>query len=127
MKNKKYKSIKERIISVILILIVVFFIGFFVVINWKINKRRSVLSEQVLTLEQEVREMEEKNRDLKNKKEETESDEYIEKVAREQLDLKKPGEEVYVVQEEGSASAEASADEEKQTWWDKIKSIWMRD
>lgn len=127
MKNKKHKSIKETIVSIILLFVVIFFIGFFIATNWKINRRRVNLNEQILTLEQEIQVLEEKNTELKYKKEETESDEYIEKVARDQLDLKKPGEEVIVVQEkEPAVTRDFGEIKEKETWWERFKNIWEK-
>jgi len=123
-KNKKVKLIKGKAFSVFLILLVFFIIGFIVITNWRINRRRSELTDRVSLLKEEVQELEERNKELKEKKINSESDNYLEKVARNQLDLKKPGEEVIVVQKEEEQKEEQ---EGKKSWWDKFKSIWMRD
>lgn len=122
MRNKKHK---EHFPLIILILIIIVFIGFFVVTNWRIAKRRAELRDRVTLLQQEVQILEEKNKELKDRKEDTESDDFIEKVAREQLELKKPGEEVIVIQKE--EPREKAIEEEEESWWDWIKSIWTRD
>lgn len=106
-------------------MIILFFIGFFVITNWKIAERRNELQNKASILQEEVQELERKSIELKSKKEEAESSDYIEKVAREKLELKKPGEEVVVVQK--GEVVEEEKKEEEETWWDKIKSIWMRD
>ena len=123
-KNKKIKSLKDKVLSLFLIGLVLFIIGFIVVTNWKINKRREELIDRVSLLKQEVERLEEKNKELKEKKIDSESEDYLEKVARDQLDLKKPGEEVIVVQKEEEQKEE---EEERKSWWDKFKSIWTRD
>jgi cell division protein FtsL len=123
-KNKKIKSLKDKILSVFLISLVLFIVGFIVVTNWKINRRREELINRVSLLKEEVQKLEEKNRELKEKKLDSESEDYLEKVARDQLDLKKPGEEVVVVQKE---EEEKEEEQERKSWWDKFKSIWTRD
>ncbi|MDP2910683.1 MAG: cell division protein FtsL [bacterium] len=124
-KKKKDKPFKNKIFSAFLIFLVLFIIVFIVFTNWKINKKRNELSERILILKQDVQILEEKNKELEEKKSETESEDFLEKVARDQLELKKPGEEVVVIQKEFS-SAEASEDKEKKTWWEKFKSIWSK-
>lgn len=125
-KAKNGKSWKNKISGFILLFIIIIFIGFFSYVNWKINKRRSDLLEKISSLEQELQELENKNQELKQKQAEAGTGDYIEKVARDQLELKKPGEEVVVIQKE-PASAESSGEaEENKTWWDKIKSIFIR-
>jgi len=123
-KNKKSKSLKDKVLSIFLISLVLFIVGFIIVTNWKINKRREGLINRVSLLKEEVQKLEEKNRELKEKKLDSESEDYLERVARDQLDLKKPGEEVIVVQKEEEQKEE---EEEKKSWWDKFKSIWTRD
>lgn len=123
-KKKKINPVKSVIFSVFLVLLALLIIGFFVFTNWKINKRRVELGDRISVLKLEVEILEQRNQELKEKKSETESEDYIEKVAREQLDLKKPGEEVVVVQKE---EEEEKENEEKESWWEKFKSIWTRD
>ncbi len=126
MKNKKYQNIKNKISAVIVILIVIFFIGFFIYTNWKINQRRAELTTQISKLTEEIRLMEVKNKGLKELKEKTGSDAYVEEVAREQLGLNKPGEETFVIQKEEPVSTEEANTIKKESWWDKLKSIWMK-
>jgi len=122
MRNKKHK---EYISSGIFILIIIVFVVFFVVTNWRIAKRRAELKDRVTLLQQELQVLEEKNKELNDRKDDTETDDIIEKVAREQLELKKPGEEVVVIQKEEPKKGEV--EEEEKSWWDWIKSIWTRD
>lgn len=122
----KKKKIKNLISSTIILLLVVFFVGFFFFTNWKIYARRAELQATVSELEKEVKVMEEKNEELRERKEKRESSEYIEEVAREQLELKKPGEEVFVVQKEPAEDTSTNQENQEKSWWDKIKSIWQK-
>jgi len=102
-------------------------IGFLFTTNWKIKQRREELSARIATLKQEVALLEQKNQEIKERISQSESEEYLEEVARDQLGLKASGEEVVVVKKE-SSFAEASEDEEEEkSWWEKFKSIWTRD
>ena len=126
MKKKKYQKTRKIISSIIVISIVTFFVGFFIYTNWKIGKRRAELSATISRLQKEVIVMEERNSNLIERKEKTESIEYAEEVAREQLELKKPGEEVFVVQKEPAEDNTTIPEEQKPSWWDNIKSIWQK-
>jgi len=127
-KRNRTKFINELVPVVIFSTLILGAIVFLIVTNVKINKRRSKMISEINILEEKVKILEEKNKELKEVEVETKSDDYLEKVAREQLDLKKPGEEVVVIQKELTfTEGFGEAGEEKETWWDKIKSIWTRD
>ena len=126
-KKKKRSSWKSIFFSMFFALLFIFVIGFLFITNWKIKQRRVELTNRIETLKQEVAILEEKNEEIKERISESGKEEYLEEVARDQLSLKAPGEEVLVVEKE-SSSAEASEDkEEEKSWWEKFKSIWMRD
>jgi len=124
-KNRKAGSRKNVFFSILLgtgILLVIIFLFF---TNWKINQRRTVLTARIAVLKEEIAILVQKNEELEEKKSQIESEEYLEKVARNQLGLKKPGEEVVVVAKEKEKEEEII--EEKKTWWEWLKNIWMRD
>jgi len=123
-KKKKIKTFKRKISSVLFFTIVILIIVFLISTNWKINKRRNDLIEKRDTLQAQIQELEEKNRQLKKQEIEAGSKDHLEEAAREQLDLKKPGEEVIIIQKE---EEEENNVEEEQSWWGKFKSIWTRD
>lgn len=123
---KKKKNVKKLISSSLFGITVLAVIIFLVSTNWKINQRRRELIKKADLLEQQVNELEQKNKELKEKKAEAESVDYLEEAAREQLDLKKPGEEVVVIQKE-EEEEEEEVREEEMSWWEKFKSIWTRD
>ena len=75
------------------ILILIFSISLMVA-NIKINKKKQQLTVQIESLEKKIEDMKSKNIDLKEGILMANDDKYIERVAREELDLQKPGEKV---------------------------------
>ena len=66
-------------------------------INFKINKKRSELNSRVNSLKQEISVLEKRNEELKTQTSLILEEEYLEKEAREKLNLKKPGEKVVTI------------------------------
>lgn len=127
-KNKKRGSWRNIFFSIFLGVALILVISFLFYTNWNINQRRTQLTARIAALKEEIQILEQKNQELKEKMSEAGTEEYLEKVARDQLGMKAPGEEVVVVkkEEQGEEKNEVQQ-EEKKTWWEKIKSIWMRD
>ena len=125
-KKRKRSSWKNIFLSISFTLLFIFVIGFLFITNWKIKQRREELSVRMANLKQEVALLEQKNQETKERISQSESEEYLEEVARDQLSLKAPGEEVVVVKKEGGEEREEVKEEEK-TWWEKFKGIWTRD
>ncbi len=61
----------------------------------KIYKKRRELSSQIQSLENKMQDIKNKNEELKQGALQVNDNQYIEKVAREELDLQKPGEKVF--------------------------------
>ena len=123
-KRKKKSSVKSILGYFIFVVATLFIITFLFMTNWRIYQKRAGLSERVEELRAQVDILGEKNKDLKEESSNIGTPEHLEQVAREQLDMKKPGEEVVVIQkEEGNQSNQ----EEEKTWWERIKSLWTRD
>ena len=125
-KKKKRSSWRNIFFSMFLVALFIFVIGFLFITNWKIKQRRAELTNRIETLKQEVAILEEKNQEIKERISQSGKEEYLEEVARDQLGLKAPGEEVLVVKKEGEEEKEEVKEEEK-SWWEKFKSIWTRD
>jgi len=102
-------------------------VSFLFYTNWNINQKRAQLTARIEALKGEIQVLEQKNIEFKERVSEVGSEEYLEKVAREQLNLKAPGEEVVVVKKEpASAEGSGEAKEEKKSWWEWLKNIWER-
>lgn len=105
------------IFPIVLIVLGVAIVGFLVVSSWKTTQKRNELNLRIESLRQEIQELEEKNADLKNGITQTQSQEYLEQVARDQLNLKKPGEDVVAIQ---AATQTAQSVEEEKGFWQKL-------
>jgi len=128
-RNKKRNSKKDIFFSISLGILLILVISFLVVTNRKISQRRAELTARITALKQETGILEQKNKELKEKISEVGSEEYLEKTARDQLNMKAPGEEVIVITEEEGNKEEEEIEEEK-NWlekkWEEIKSVWKR-
>jgi len=124
-KKRKPLSLKNVLLSFFMTFLLLGTIVFLAATNWKIFEKRADLKAKVGQLEEQVLALENKNQELKDNISYAQSQDYLEEAARDKLGLKKPGEEVIVVQKE-SSSAEASENKEKNDWWEIIKSWWPK-
>lgn len=121
--SKKFRKRPSKIFPLFLGLILFLLLGFLAVSNWNINKKRVEFNSRLEILVKKIQNLEEINRDLKGKISAISEESYLEKVAREKFNLRKPGEEVVVIKKEKSNPAE----EEKsffnpKNWFDWLKS-----
>lgn len=104
---------------------VLFFIGFLALIiliflivsNSKLTDRKETLGSRIEFLTRKTQSLEEENQELKAGISEISQESYLEKKAREQFNLKKPGEEVVAFIKEES---EDNKEEVKENFWQKI-------
>lgn len=116
-KNKRKKPSQIILFSIALGLLTLVVTSFFVISNWKINQRRAELNEKIESLRKEIQILEEKNAELRAGISQSQSQEYLEEVAREQLGLKKPGEEVVTVKPPEKTEEEST---KTKSFWQKI-------
>lgn len=124
-KNKRpsensWESIFLSIIVSILLLIV---FGFLVVSNIRISQKRARFDSQISSLKNEIQILEEENQKLKTQISQIGEESYLEKEARERLNLKKPGEEVVIFTKEKAESVE----HREKSFWQKILEFFSRD
>jgi len=115
-KQKKKKSFQEIFLSVLFVFFTLAIIGLLAVSNFKIRERRKELLSQIETLEKEIKNVENKNQELKAGISESQTQDYLEKEARERLGLKKPGEEVVAIKKIQSEEQQKEVEEEKSLW-----------
>jgi len=120
-KNKKRNFRKDIFFSILFGIFLVLIIGFLITTNIKIGKRRAELANRIATLRQEIGILEGKREELEEKISQAGSEEYLEEVARNQLDMKAPGEEVVVITK-GDEEEKEEEEKEKRGWWEWIKS-----
>ena len=106
-RNRKKGSSKELIFSIFFAILFLGLVGVLIVANLKINDRRREMTDKIGQLKEEIKVLEEKNQNLNKEVSDAGSLEQLEKVAREQLGLKKPGEEVVVVKDESQKLEES--------------------
>jgi cell division protein FtsB len=115
-KNGKIGA-KGWFLSVVLI---IFLASVFLAIsNWKIIQKRNELKVRIDALRAEINVLEEKNAQLKDEISQGQGEEYAEKIARESLGMKKPGEEVLVVKM-ASGTEQKNEPAKEKSFWDKI-------
>ena len=96
-------------------------IGFLAYQNIKIHQKRSELQTTLSILEEQVFELTERKVELEEKIDEVQSQEYQEKVLREQGLYKKPGEEVITILPPEETQGVTSIEEEKKRiWWNPL-------
>ena len=91
-------------------------VGFLVVSNFRISQKRAALNSQIEWLKEEISAAQERKQQLEAQINQSSGEAYLEREARERLNLKKPGEEVVIV----LPSAEQETSESAQTgnkWW----------
>ena len=120
-KSKKKTSSQPIFFYTVLGIIILIIVGFLVISNLKINKKRNELLAQINYLEKEIQTLEEKKQKLEAGVLEQGTQDYLEKEAREKLGLKKPGEEVVVVLPPKETSEGKT--QKNKTFWQKILEI----
>ena len=115
-KNSKLKRGGTLHKGVLVVLII--FIGFLAISNWRLYQRRVELRAQITEVQKEIDAQKQKNQELVQGSSDLTNQEYLEKIAREKLGLKKPGEQVVVVVPPPQTQ-EQPASQEK-TFWQKV-------
>jgi len=115
-KGKPYQTILFSLFSAILIFGV---IGFLIYSNLKTYQQRRELNLRIESLKAEISALQEKKQELEASASKLGEEEYLEKVAREQLNLQKPGEEVVTILSPEEEEKEKEQ-EEKKSFWQKI-------
>jgi cell division protein FtsB len=117
-KIKKRKADSSLFFTVTLGLVCLTAIVFLVASNWKMGQRTGTLNSQVENLKAQINDLEQKKADLENGISQSQSQEYPEQVARNDLNMQKPGEEALVVK--GEATTTEETQEVPKNFWEKI-------
>lgn len=94
-KKQKKTSLSNRIflkLAVILFLLLLILLSFTNIGNYR---KRNKLTSQIKTIEEKINSIKAENDRIEQNIQKVNDDSYVEKVAREELDLQKPGEKVY--------------------------------
>ena len=111
---------KELFFKVFALLIVIIILGFLVFNNFKLNQKRQNFNALLNQLKAQIRELEEKKQSLEAEINQSQQEDYLEKKAREDLNLRKWGEQVvaFPVMEEIEKLVEP--DQEEQSLWQRF-------
>jgi len=99
-----------------------FIITFLGVSNWKIVQKRGEFNNKIEILRTELQKLEERNKILKEEIRRAQTEETIEEIARNQLNLKKPGERIVGIIKEAKKE-EKKEKQAKKGFWDKFLEI----
>ncbi|HDZ54365.1 MAG TPA: hypothetical protein ENI19_01655 [Candidatus Nealsonbacteria bacterium] len=116
-KTKRRKSYPAILFSFFSVIFVFGIVGFLIFSNWKTNQQRKEFNLRIEFLQQEISVLSEKKQELEALASQLGREEYLEKVAREQLNLQKSDEKVVAI---------LSPEEEENKETQKKKSFWQR-
>jgi len=124
-KQKSEATLKEFFLRAAAFFVVFIFIVL-VVADVKIYQKRKGLEREVAKYEQQIQQLKEKNKDLENRISNSDNLDYIEKVAREEQDMQKPGENVVsFVMPEGDAKKETAGNMwDAKNWFSWLSNSW---
>ena len=96
--SKRGKKRTRKTASLIFLGVLVFSLAIFLFIsNWRISQRRTKLYSQIELLERQIQHLIEENIRIEEEIAFTEEEDFLARIAREGLGLKKPGEQVIIV------------------------------
>ncbi len=116
MKIRKRQSLLAKMLSSrIFILFLLIILIFFGVIVIRKNREASHLDEKISQLKEEILSLEDKSKELANLIEYFNIPSHLEKEAKSRLNLKKEGEKVVIIKEEGEAGDQGKESQEEET------------
>lgn len=117
-RKKQKRSIAQYFLLAFGAMALLVLVGLLAVADMRIYSKKRELNAQLASLQSKVQELQVKNNDLKQGISESDNPDYIEKVAREELDLQKPGEKVvsFVEAETKEVAPQASSASFVQVW-----------
>jgi cell division protein FtsB len=122
-RKKNRPDFGKNFFSIVFSFIVIFLIVFLTISNLKIYQRRNHLRDQIEDKEREIIELSEKIKDIKVfEEDDSDNDYHLEKIVREQLLLKKEGEEVIFITLP-EREKEETEEKEETNWLFSIKNM----
>ncbi|MGI6637339.1 MAG: hypothetical protein ACOX2Z_03300 [Minisyncoccales bacterium] len=121
MKKKRIKPDPSPALASLVTLLILFFVVALAISNYRAYKRRVELQQYISEKEIEINLLKEKMINSDRFPDEADDDFLLEKIAREQLLLKKPGEEVIFITFPKKDDVKDEKKEEAKSWWDFFK------
>ncbi len=119
-KKKRIDGNRNIFLPAIALLFFAGLIVFLVITDYKLKQNREGALNRIEELKSQIQALEEKNENFRKDISQSNSEDYLGRIAREQLNMKALGEEVVVVKKSEDAAADA---QEKMGWWDQLKSV----
>ncbi len=117
-RKKNKKNIKPEFTRALFFLILIFLIVFLAISNVKIFQRRAEIKSQIKEKEEEIVSLYEESQEINER---DQFDDYsIEKIAREQLMMKREGEKVVFINIEEEPVTETEKEEKEFIWWNPL-------
>ena len=125
-KRKKSVFFAISFLGIIAVVFILFAIIYLSVSNIQIQKKKARLDRQVEAMQKEIEDFEKKNAELREGIEKVGDLEYVEKIAREELNLQKEGEKVMgFILPPGYQTQSASVNYwNPGSWWSWVKGKW---
>jgi len=97
-----------------------------IIADIKIYQKRKGLEAEVAKYEQQIQSLKDKNKNLEEKIVNSDNPDYIEKIAREEQDMQKPGENVvsFIMPKEIAEKAEAENAWDPKNWFGGLAGLW---
>ncbi len=118
---RKRKGENASVFPIVLGVLVLGVLAFLVITNWRISSKRSELNDQIAAKQAEIKVVEEKIAKLKEAQTQAQTQDYQEQVARNDMGLQKPGEEVVAINKPDTPTTTQAQPTE--SFWQKI---WSR-
>ncbi|MBU2539913.1 septum formation initiator family protein [Patescibacteria group bacterium] len=122
-RRKKRIYVATNFLGIIISIFILIATTYLIISNIKINQKRNKLNAQIEAVKAEVEDFESKNESLKEGISHVGEEEYVEKVAREELSLQKEGEKVvgFILPVENKEESEARNYWQPKNWWAFLK------
>jgi len=124
-KKKENKSFSaSNFLGIIAVVVILLITGFLVFANIQIKQKRDKLNQQVAAIEKQIKDLQNKNEEFREGISSYENEDYIEKVAREELSLQKQGEKVvgFILPPEQSEKNQGKNFWRPESWW-----LWIKE
>ena len=93
-KDKISKKRSQTFFGILSLAVLVLFVAGLIVVNLRVSKKREQLMARINELRKQITELNQKKEKLQNKIQASKNGSYLEEVARDQLNMKMPGEKV---------------------------------
>jgi len=123
-KRKKGRFSESNFWLILAVIVIIVITGFLVVSNIKLKQKKDKLENQLAAIEKEIKDFQNKNKELEEGISRIGEEEYIEEVAREDLNLQKEGEKVvsFILPPEQTETKEEKKFWPPTYWWKWLKS-----